>query len=199
MGEAEALTTSVINLAKAEAAGILAGAEAKAASRLAEAHREAASRAAAIEAEAERRAALEDQRIATGAELQVRRDLLHAKVALLDEVFDAAYGALAELSEDEWRQLMCRLLCESAVTGTETVAVPAGQQDRFAALLPEVNERLRAGGRKGELSIAGEGAPIEHGFVIVAQDYTVDCSFRKLLAERRAALEPEVARVLFNA
>ena len=181
-----------MSLAEHEAAGILAEARAKAEERLAEARRELAARAAEIEARAEQRAATEERRIATQAELQARRDLLRAKVGLLDEVFAGAKRALVELPEEEWRGMMRRLLLDSAVSGTETLAVSAGQRERFAGLLPEINEELKKRGLRGELKLAPEPAAIESGFIMASRDYTVDCSVGTLIAERRAALEPEV-------
>ncbi len=198
MSEATALVDSLLELAKQEAAGILADARAKAEERLAQARKELAARVAEIEARAEQRAATEERRIATQAELEARRDLLTAKVGLLDEVFAAARRALVELPEEEWRRMMRRLLLESAVSGTETLAVPAGQRERFGGLLPEVNEELQKKGLRGELKLAPEPAAIESGFILASRDYTVDCSVGTLIAERRAALEPEVGRVLFG-
>lgn len=199
MTETTLLTNSILEQAKREAAGILAEARAKAEERLGQARRELAARVAEIEARAEQRAATEERRIATQAELQARRDLLRAKVGLLDEVFAAAQRALVELPEEEWRRMMRRLLLESAVSGTETLAVPAGQRERLAGLLPEVNEELKKNGLGGELKLAQEPAAIESGFILISRDYTVDCSVGTLIAERRAALEPEAARALFGA
>ena len=110
----------------------------------------------------------------------------------------AAQRELVELPEEEWRRMMRRLLLDSAVCGTETLTVPAGQRERFDGLLPEINEELQKRGRRGELKLAPEPAAIESGFILAGGDYTVDCSMGTLIAERRAALEPEVARVLFG-
>lgn len=197
MGEAGTLVESILDQAKEEANGILAEARAKAEARLAKAKEDLALRVADIEAEAERRAALEERRIATAAELEVRRERLRAKADLLDEAFAGAYRALLALPEEEWRSFVRRLLLAAAVNGDEQVMVPSGQRERYAALLGEVNEELRRRGRRGELRLAEEAAGIEAGFVLIGPEYTVDSSFRALLAEVRSVLEPEVARILF--
>ena len=197
MSDTTAMVESILGLARQEAEGILGEAREKARQRLESARRELESRSAAISGDGERRAALEERRVSTAAELKFRRELLQAKMALLDEVFAAGYEELKNLPEGEWRRLIRRLLLAAAVRGDEEVAVPAGHRERFAGLLSEVNEELKSQGRRGELRLAGE-APIEAGFILKSADYTVDCSFKALLAERRPILEPEVAALLFG-
>ncbi|MGE5550285.1 MAG: V-type ATP synthase subunit E [Bacteroidota bacterium] len=198
MGEAKAMVESILDLAKNEADAILASARAKGEDIMAKARRELAAKVAALEAETERRAAVEARRITTRSELDSRTELLRAKVELLDEVFAGAYRALLELPEAEWRTLIRRLLLAQSTTGAEEIVIPPGQEQRFAALLPEVNGELKKAGKRGDLRLARDSAPIEGGFILSGPDYSVDCSFRTLIAERRPLYEPEVAKVLFG-
>lgn len=193
------LIDGIMSQALAEADAILAEARAKADAILVKAGEELKARTDEISAAAARRAEIEARRIATAAELEARRELLQAKVDLLDRAFDGALRRLLSLPEQQWRDLVRRLLLDSSVSGTEEIKVPAGERERFQALLPEVNAALKQSGRRGELRLAGEPAAIEGGFILTGPDYAVDCSFRTLLAERRPYIEPEAAAALFGA
>ena len=198
MSEAKPLIEGILSQVRSEADGILAEARAKAGGILVKAREDLKAKSAEIDAAAERRMAIEARRIATEAELNARRELLRAKVNLLDESFADALQGLSTLPEVQWRDFIRRLLLDAVVSGTEELRVAAGQEDRFRSLLPEVNEELNRRGKRGELRLAGEPAPIEGGFVLTGPDYAVDCSFRTLIAERRPYIEPEVAKVLFG-
>jgi len=198
MGDTTAMVDGILDLAKQEAASIEQAARAKAEAIAAKARQELDARRTAIAAQAGQRIALEERRIATKVELESRRELLKAKVDLMDEVFAAADDELARLPEEEWRALVRRLLLASTATKDEAVTVPTGQKERFASLLPQVNRELAELGRKGELERVEESSRIEAGFMLTTRDYTVDCSFRTLIDEHRPRLEPEVARLLFE-
>ncbi|NLG83653.1 MAG: hypothetical protein GX493_03375 [Firmicutes bacterium] len=198
MGEAQALVESILAQAGEEAEKILAAARAKAEERLAAAREELRQKEAALEAEAARRAALEERRIATTVELAIRRERLQAKAALLDEAFAEAYRALVTLPEEKQRAFLSRLLLAAVETGEEEVVVAPGERGKYEALLVEVNEELRRRGGRGGLRLAEDMAGPEGGFVLRGPEYTVDCSYLALLAERRSVLEPEVAKVLFG-
>lgn len=208
-------------------------AEAKAAEQAA--LEQAAERAAAIldageeEAEVireriEEHAAREGEAIVTRAKstaAMTRRNVdLAVRGELIDEVFEKAFAEINALPTEEYRAMLCRMLCDAlleqqaadaesrALHGDEVETVEAyeivlNDADRYSigeALLGDVRAALR--GRVdadvlNRLVLAPKSARISGGALLRYGDVETNCSLEAVFAQVRARREAEVSRILF--
>jgi V/A-type H+/Na+-transporting ATPase subunit E len=160
---------------------------------------EAASRADArrkeLEAAAKRRADEERNRITTLARLAARRELLDAKRALIDSVFEEAANRIVKMPKDKYRAFIEGLLEESVESGDEEVLIGEGEERIDQSFLDEVSKRLKKG--KG-LKLSDERRPIRAGFVLRSGRVETNCALSTILRGARERVETEVAAALFE-
>ena len=135
------------------------------------------------------------QRLAV-ARLEMAKEYLATKTAVLDEVFAQARQKIATLPENEYRDLMGRLMAEAVEQGDEEV-VPGKGDDRVdQKLVDSVNAGLKADG-KGNLTLSSEKAGIDGGFLLKRGKIRTNVSVDVLLERARTDLEMELAEDLF--
>ncbi len=132
----------------------------------------------------------------TNAELEARKDALAARREVIEEVFSKTYEALCALDDDTRAKVIVNLLLGEA-DGAETLVCAAAERTLVEKLLPQVQQALRAQGKK-ELILSCETADIEHGFLLIGNGYEKNCSFKAVLDEMREEQEPEIAGILFQ-
>lgn len=99
----------------------------------------------------------------------------------------------------EYFKLMEDLLLKAVEDGDEEVIISEKTMRKLGNdFLGRVNQRLRTGGKKGELSLAEEKRQVGSGFILRKGKKEVNCSFESLLGSKREELEGEVARILFS-
>jgi V/A-type H+-transporting ATPase subunit E len=161
----------------------------------AEAGTKAEARKRELRSRAEQRAAEERNRITTLARLSARRELLDAKQALIDRVFDEAASRIEKLPVDEYRAFVAGLLSEHVESGDEEVLIGESEKRIDQAFLDSVSAKLGAG--KG-LRLSDERRRIRGGFILRSGRIETNCSLETILREAREKLETEVAAVLFG-
>ena len=80
--------------------------------------------------------------------------------------------------------------------------IEGAAQRRFPAtcgadFFARANQAMREAGRPGNLQLAAERRSLGGGFVLEQGGMEINCSYESVLRTRRAALEAEVAAVLF--
>lgn len=125
----------------------------------------------------------------TRASLDGRKEALTKKRAVIDRVFAETYQNMLGLDDATRKEICANLLKREAEDG-DTV-VPAGRdRENIAAVLKDW---------KGvKLSLSGDDAALEGGFLLVNEGYEKDCSFRSVLSELRDSEETDVAKRLFG-
>ena len=217
---------------------IAADTEAEIASIQAEARRQADEITARYEAQAKReaeeiaargrRSAEERQaRLASVAQLDARKLELAARQEMLAQAFDLALEKLCSLPEEEYVQLLTRLVLEASTTGKEqlvfspqdrarvgkqvVVAANEAMVKQVAPELPDAITDTKVGAFLGKvvnsttamvtgtgmLTLSEETRPMKGGFVLVDGDVEVNCAFETLVRLQREKLEKEVDQVLF--
>jgi V/A-type H+-transporting ATPase subunit E len=144
---------------------------------------------------AEQRASEERNRVVTLARLAARRELLEAKQALIERVFDEAQRAVEELEGDEYRELMEKLLSETVETGDEEVLVGESEERIDQAFLDRVSRKLGKG--KG-LKLSRERRRVRGGFILRQGRVETNCALETIFKDARERLETEVAAILFG-
>jgi V/A-type H+-transporting ATPase subunit E len=144
------------------------------------------------------RKAAEDERahLLAAARMDIAKEYLAEKAKVLREVFEEARRRLQSLPEQEYRDLMVRLMAQAADTGEEEVVVSRNETRINQDLVNRVNQQLAAQG-KGHLKLSGEKAHINGGFILRRGRIKTNVSYDVLLDRARQDLEIQLAKELF--
>lgn len=209
-------------------------AEAKAAEQAA--LEQAAERADAILAEGEEKAELIRERIADRAAQEGENIVSRAKSAaamnrrnieletrgdLIDETFAQAFAQIEALPTEEYRALLCRMICDALLahlrTAEESRALHGDEVEEASAYAVVLNDadhyslgqalvedaRRALSGRIStsdlrKLVLAPDTVKMRGGVILRCGDVETNCSFETIFAQTRAAREAEVCRILFD-
>jgi len=196
---AEKITAKILADAQAVARKIREEARGRAEEIMAKAQREAARITAEAQKEAQALAAEEKRRVLSRAEMEMKRGLLEEKQALLGKVFELSLQRVKGMEGDGYSKLMEGLLVKAVEDGDEEVIVSEEARERLGEeFLKRVNERLRAAGKRGELSLAVEKRRLSGGFILRKGKKEINCSFASLLESQKEDLEAELVKILFS-
>jgi V/A-type H+-transporting ATPase subunit E len=143
--------------------------------------------------------AAEDEKshLLAGARMDAAREYLGEKAKLLDEIFAQVSQRVGELSDDEYRQLMAKLMVEAVETGDEQVVAARNDSRVDQRLVGDVNNTLRERG-KGNLTLAEDKHDLHGGFVLRRGRIRTNVSIDVLVEQARNDLVMELARDLFS-
>ncbi|MGD9110355.1 MAG: V-type ATP synthase subunit E family protein, partial [Phycisphaerales bacterium] len=105
-----------------------------------------------------------DQMLAA-ARMDIAKKYLAEKAKLLDEVFSKAKEQLLKMPDEQYQQLMKKLMLKAVETGDEEVIIDAKEKRIDHELIKDVNRELGPG-FKGNLRLSEENQPIEAGFIL---------------------------------
>lgn len=207
---AEAILEKIRKNAEEEAAALAKQGEEKAEAAAGKIRADAEAEAAAILGNARQRAEELEKRERLMAGLQIRKNTLAARRAVMDEAFSMAGEQLADLPKERWEALITRLLLEAAETGAEIMEVPAADREKYEwtpegnlpiigekSFFKRLNAALKESGREGKLTLADAPANVIGGFRLMGPVYDVDASFDALLSQAREDWEQEIYRILY--
>lgn len=207
---AEAILEKIRKNAEEEAAALAKQGEEKAEAAAGKIRADAEAEAAAILENARQRAEELEKRERLMAGLQIRKNTLAARRAVMDEAFSMAGEQLADLPKERWEALITRLLLEAAETGAEIMEIPAADREKYEwtpegnlpiigekSFFKRLNAALKESGREGKLTLADAPANVIGGFRLMGPVYDVDASFDALLSQAREDWEQEIYRILY--
>ena len=195
--EAEQVIEKILGDAKAEAENIQQEAREKDAAEQAKFDEHLDEYARQTQALAEKAAKDEKSHVLAAARMEIAKDYLAEKIAILDEVFEKAAERLKNLPDDEYRALVTHLMLEAVETGDEEVIVDRQESRIDAAFIEHVNDKL-AGGHQSNLRLSGERQDIGGGFILRRGKIKTNVSIDVLLDQAHKELEIELARELFS-
>lgn len=131
------------------------------------------------------------------ARMDIAKENLAKKRVILDEVFDLAKTQLQNLPDDEYRDLMAKLMCEAVETGDEQVVVGQGDSRIDQGLIEQVNSKLRSD-NKGNLKLSDEKQNMAGGFILKRGKVKTNVSLEIMLSQARKQLEIGLAKELFE-
>ncbi len=132
------------------------------------------------------------------ARMEVARERLAEKRAVIDGVFAEALKRLQALPDDEYRRLVAKLMLEAVETGDEEVILDRGEQRIQPDLINELNHRLSQDDRRGALRLSEKRMDIGGGFVLRRGKIVTNVSLKVLIEQARKDLEIELAGMLFG-
>ena len=193
---AEQVVEKILSEAAAEAEQIKASAAEKCAAAEAELNSELADYEKQTQVLAEQAAEDKKARMLATANMEIKKEYLAAKVALLDEVFGKVRERIKGLSDSEYENLITSLMIKAVESGDEQVIVGAAEERIDQALIKQVNRKLGPG-YKGNLSLSQERANIGAGFILKRGKIQVNVSIEILLTEARDKFEMGLVEELF--
>jgi len=138
----------------------------------------------------------ERSHILAAARMETAKEHLAEKTRILQEVFEQAMRRLQSLPDQEYRDLMVRLMAAATETGEEEVSVGRDESRIDQGLVERVNQQLAAQ-NKGHLKLSNDKAAIRGGFILRRGKIKTNVSYEVLLDRAREALEIPLARELF--
>ncbi|HNS21802.1 MAG TPA: V-type ATP synthase subunit E [Sedimentisphaerales bacterium] len=193
--QAEQVVEKILSDARAQADAIRKQAGEREAAEMAKVNEDLARFEQQTKTLAEKAAADErSQRLAV-ARMEAAKEYASAKASLLDEVFNQARQKLEKLPDNEYRELMARLMAAAVETGTEKVIAGKNDARIDAKLVADVNARLKD---KGKLTLADEKHNFGGGFLLQRGRVRTNVSLTVLVEQARKDLEIEVAKDLFS-
>ena len=227
MNGIEKITARIETDMKAEIEAILKEGEAKAAALKAEYEAKAKAEAAAAAEAGAAAAERQKERLESAAKMDAKKALLAAKQECLDEAFAAAGKKLIALSEDEYVDLLAKMVVRSAKTGREELIFSAKDKARVgakvvskanamlaAAAAPELPNEVKeskvaamiakvVGGANAlvqgtaMLTLADETREMDGGVTLRDGNVEVNCAFETQLRVLRGSMAAEIAAILF--
>ena len=127
------------------------------------------------------------------------RKLLEEKQELLGETFLSAFEYIRNLDDNDYRNLVKKLVLQNAEPGSGKIIVPqkdAGKIDK--SLVEEINETLTRSGNPASYELSNEDINIDGGFILKTGNVEINCGLDSLFKQKREELESEVSAVLFK-
>ncbi|MBL7106440.1 MAG: hypothetical protein ISS77_02370 [Phycisphaerae bacterium] len=129
------------------------------------------------------------------ARMQNAKDMLAEKIAILKKVFDNASERILKLSDEQYRDLITKLLLKAVETGSEEVIIDTNEKRIDQPLIESVNKQLEG---KGNLKLSNEKAQIGAGFILSKGNISTNVSLDVMFEQARIDLQIELAKELFG-
>jgi V/A-type H+-transporting ATPase subunit E len=145
------------------------------------------------------KAGKERMKILSAARMEGRLRLLAVKDEILESTFEAALRAVEECPPGRYRAWLKGVVQRSVGSGSEEI-IPATFDLQLLrdGLLEEINGALEEQGKRGELRLSAEVAPVRRGVILKDGKIVTNLSVESLLREVRDRHEEEVLKILFE-
>ena len=195
----EKLRQKIIKDAEDQAARTIGEGEAEAQTILEDAKNQVAGIRADFEARAKAEAEEHIRRQLSLRELEARKAILAEKWRVIDEVFGRALEELRRRDLEGGYSLTKELLLKAIEVGDEEIIMsPEDGQAIGNSFLKDINSKLKAVGKRGEVTLSEQTRDIKGGFILVRGRSEVNSSFQTILSMIRDEVETEVAGILFG-
>ena len=134
----------------------------------------------------------------TMASLDARKAVLAEKQGLIEEVFDRALEAIADLPPEQYTEMMVRrLLGVAGEQDGELIMSPRDRERTGPDVVSRANSALEAEGKKGRATLSGDTRDIAGGFIFRSGGVEVNSSLESEISSRREELESKIVEILF--
>jgi V/A-type H+-transporting ATPase subunit E len=143
--------------------------------------------------------AAEDEKshVLAAARMDIAKQFLAEKGKILEEVFAQSRRQLQQLPDDQYRQLIAKLMLQAVETGGEQVILDKDEARIDQQLIDQVNQQLSAGG-KGNLKLSDQRRDLGGGFILSRGKIKTNVSFKVILDQARKDLEIDLAKEVFE-
>lgn len=155
---------------------------------------EAGAQCAKIVDEAREEAELIGRISQSGSELSGRKMMLKTRREVLDETIAAALGALKSMPADEYFAVLKRLAIKYARKGEGELVLSDKDKARVPAdFVDEINASIA----NGSLTLAGDTAAIDGGFILRYGGIEENCTFDAIAEQEHERISDELGALLF--
>ena len=195
--EAEKVVEKILADAKAEAEKIKKQAQDKEAAEQAKLDEQLIEYKKQTEILAEKTGKDEKSHILAAARMDIAKQFLAEKRKILDEVFEQARRQLRNLPDEQYHELITKLMLDVVETGDEEVVIDKNENRIDQKFIKEINRKLGPD-YKSDLRLSDEKQDIGGGFILRRGKIKTNVSIEVLLDHARKELEIELAKELFS-
>jgi V/A-type H+-transporting ATPase subunit E len=143
--------------------------------------------------------AAEDEKshVLAAARMDIAKQFLAEKGKILEEVFAQSRRQLQQLPDDQYRQLIAKLMLQAVETGQEQVILDKNEARIDQQLIDQVNRQLSTNG-KGDLKLSDQRRDLGGGFILSRGKIKTNVSFKVILDQARKDLEIGLAKEVFE-
>lgn len=194
---AEQVVQKILSEAEAQAKATLDEARAKAAEQKAQLDSELADFRSKTDDLA--KAAAEDklQRMLAGARMDNAKQLLAAKVAIIDDVFEKSKKAVNDLSDEAYLTWVTAMMKQAVESGDEEIIIGKSETRINEDFIKKLNTQLGAG-FKGNLQLSSQRADISGGFILARGKVQINASTDVLIESLKELMQIELSQMLFS-
>ncbi len=139
----------------------------------------------------------EKSHILAAARMKIAKEFLANKRKILDEIFQQSQRRLQTLPDQDYRNLITKLMLDAVETGDEEVIVDKNENRINQDFINQINEELSSNG-KGNLKLSDKRQNIAAGFILNRGKIKTNVSINVLLNQTRKELEIKLAKQLFD-
>ncbi len=194
--EAEQVTKKILSEAQAEADKIKSEAQQKLSAEQAQLDKQLSDYKTQTSELAKKAGEDKKAHMLAAARMDIAKKYLAEKRNLLAEIFDKAREQLAKMADDEYRNLMKKLMIAAVETGDEEVVVDTNEKRINHDFIQKVNRELGPGFH-GNLRLSEDREAIGGGFVLRRGRIRNNVSLDVLFEGAEKELEIELAKELF--
>ena len=195
--EAEQVVEKILADAKAEAEKIKKQAQDKVAAEQAKLDEQLIEYKKQTEILAEKAGKDKKSHILAAARMDIAKQFLAEKRKILDEVFKQARQQLRDLPDEQYHELITKLMLEVVETGDEEIVIDKNENRIDQRFIKQINHKLGPG-YKGKLRLSDEKQDLGGGFILRRGKIKTNVSIEVLLDQARKELEIELAKELFG-
>lgn len=137
-------------------------------------------------------------RAESAAALYERKALLEAKQQIIGETISKARATLSELSDEEYTEIILKLLQRYAHNSTGQILFSEADRKRLPADFESKINSVLSDKPGAALSLSDRTAKINGGFLLVYGDIEENCSFDALFEAAKEDLQDKVSSFLFD-
>ena len=195
--EAEKVVVKILADAKTEAEKIKKQAQANQAAEQAKIDERLIEHKKQTEILAQKAGKNEKSHILAAARMDIAKEYLAEKRKILNEVFEQARRQTQNLPDEQYHELITKLILEVVETGDEEVVIDKNENRIDKEFIKQINHKLGPD-HKGNLRLSDEKQDIGGGFILRRGKIKTNVSIEVLLDQARKELEIELAKKLFE-
>jgi V/A-type H+-transporting ATPase subunit E len=144
-------------------------------------------------------ASLKKSKILTEANLEARKTILSEKQKIVEGAFNKALESILKLDDKDYHNFIKKLILDNIEKGDETIFIASSDKNKISKdFIEDINKKLEAKDKKGELKLSTSYLPIKGGVIIGSGKVRKNISLEFLLKKIREELEIQISKDLFN-
>lgn len=130
----------------------------------------------------------------SGSELEEKKEILSAKVEIIDSVIDQVSQTLKDLPDEKYFDAIYKLAGKYARPEDGVMLLSKKDLDRLPA---DFEKTLNSKLEQGSIKVSKDPRDLDGGFVLSYGGIEINCSFAALIKESEDDIKDELSRILF--